>query len=433
MAFDDRHWRTGFFRPTTGRPENDGARRPGPPWDAAKAVASAVAVASNGVRPVGAGRLAHPDPQWRLAVAEALELLLARSVTALWRRGWQPNDLHRLARKRSKWSADVVRDAIAAELAGYARATVDPRYWSQLDELEARCWWAGDSGHLRARSDDASWSRIVAGAVEAAAVFLNLPEVEQHWPSPGHSRAGVDNAATDIDDRILSRVRNLLAKAESTTFEAEAESFTAAAQSLMARHSIDLALVAAQGQRSPGDAPHGLRIGLDNPYEHAKALLLDVVARANNCRTVWSKQWSYSTVVGFPAELIGVQNLFTSLLVQATAALQREGSRVRRDGSSRTRSFRASFLMSYATRIGERLQEATDDETARAGAEAAASGQDLLPVLASRRRETDDAFERMFPETTQVRTAMTPDHGGWAAGRAAADVARLAAGAEIRD
>ncbi|MDP9441581.1 MAG: DUF2786 domain-containing protein, partial [Actinomycetota bacterium] len=48
--------------------------------------------------------------------------------------------------------------------------------------------------------------------------------------------AGVPDS---IDDRILSRVRALLAKAESTEFAPEAEAFTEKAQELMARYAID--------------------------------------------------------------------------------------------------------------------------------------------------------------------------------------------------
>ncbi|MEP7036589.1 MAG: DUF2786 domain-containing protein, partial [Actinomycetota bacterium] len=38
---------------------------------------------------------------------------------------------------------------------------------------------------------------------------------------------------TAIDEKVLSRIRALLAKAESSTFPAEAETFTAGAQALM--------------------------------------------------------------------------------------------------------------------------------------------------------------------------------------------------------
>src|SRR5438552_3000516 len=60
-----------------------------------------------------------------------------------------------------------------------------------------------------------------------------------------------------------------------------------------------------------------------------------------------------------PADLDAVELLFTSLLVQANAAMIRAGGKKDEYGRSRTRSFRQSFLVPYAIRIGERLAEAT--------------------------------------------------------------------------
>ncbi|HHV20384.1 MAG TPA: DUF2786 domain-containing protein, partial [Propionibacterium sp.] len=399
------------------------------PEDAPNWVARAVQRSTGGIR---CHQLAGEDPLWRRAVAESLENLLAGSLALLWDLGWQPDDLHRLARKRSKMAARVVRDAMVADLEGYPRAAVDQRYWDQLEALGAERWWPAESGHLREQIDERDWDQIVDGAVAAVAVLTGLPRIEQHWPPPGQALPRTSKAGPGVDQRILTRVQSLLAKAESTSFEAEAESFIAAAQTLMARHSIDQALLAAAGGGAADDGPQAVRIGLDNPYEQAKAMLLGVIADANNCRVLWSKQWSFCTVVGFPSELVGVQNLFTSLLIQATAGLQREGSRIHRDGRSRTRSFRVSFLMSFAQRIGERLREATEAETAKADAEAAAAGRELLPILASRRRKIEEAFDEMFPATTKVTTAVVNDGEGWLAGRAAADLARIAAGEEIK-
>jgi hypothetical protein len=225
-----------------------------------------------------------------------------------------------------------------------------------------------------------------------------------------------------VDERVLARVRALLAKAESTDFPAEAETFTAGAQALMARHSIDHALLAAAG-RAPSDRPTGRRVGIDNPYESPKAILLDAVASANRCRSVWSKNLGYATVVGFPTDLDHVEVLFTSLLVQATTSATRDGSRTDRYGRSRTRAYRQSFLLSYATRIRERLHEATDQQTTAAAAES--GGSNLLPVLASRSQAVDDAAEQMFPEQTMHSAGGAWDHEGWASGRAAADLVSL--------
>ena len=58
------------------------------------------------------------------------------------------------------------------------------------------------------------------------------------------------------DRRVLDRVRGLLTKAESTEFPAEAEALTAKAQELMARHSIEQAMVEARcGASGPRSAP----------------------------------------------------------------------------------------------------------------------------------------------------------------------------------
>src|SRR5262249_11766348 len=125
--------------------------------------------------------------------------------------------------------------------------------------------------------------------------------------------------ADTADPRILDKVRALLAKAESTGFAEEAEALTAKAQQLMARHSIDEALLAArEGAR---DEPAGCRVGIDSPYELAKASLLDVVAGANRCRSVWAKSLGFATVIGFQPDLDAVELLYTSLLVQATSAM----------------------------------------------------------------------------------------------------------------
>jgi hypothetical protein len=233
-----------------------------------------------------------------------------------------------------------------------------------------------------------------------------------------------------VDERVLSRIRALLAKAESTGYPAEAEAFTAAAQERMARHSIDAAMLAATAPDSSG-GPVGRRIGVDNPYESAKAVLLNAVAGANRCRSVWSRKLGFCTVIGFEPDLDAVETLFTSLLVQATAAMTSAGSGTGPGGRSRTRAFRQSFLMAYASRIGERLAGITQAQTEAAAAE---PGQgDLLPVLASRGAAVDDTVSTLFPTLTQTSTSAVTDAEGYWSGRGAADLASLGAGPQLRE
>jgi hypothetical protein len=104
------------------------------------------------------------------------------------------------------------------------------------------------------------------------------------------------------------------------------------------------------------------------------------------------------------------------------------GSRQDQHGRSRTRSFRQSFLTSFANRIGERLTEATD--LASKEAEAEVGENRLLPVLAVRKDSVQEATETMFPELASQAVSAT-DGEGWAAGRAAADLAALHARTEL--
>jgi len=98
-------------------------------------------------------------------------------------------------------------------------------------------------------------------------------------------------------------------------------------------------------------------------------------------------------VVGFATDARAVELLHTSLLLQAQSALHAAGSRTHRDGASRTRSYRQSFLTAYATRIAQRLSRATEQAIKAAGED---HGPRLLPVLASRAEAVDDQVDEWF-------------------------------------
>jgi hypothetical protein len=161
------------------------------------------------------------------------------------------------------------------------------------------------------------------------------------------------------------------------------------------------------------------RIWLDAPYVLAKATLVDEVATANRCRSVLTESLGFCLVVGDAGDLEAVELLVTSLLVQANTAMVRLGSRVDRRGASRTRSFRQSFLLAYARRIGERLREAGAEAVQLAGGE-----ERLLPVLRDQERRVADALAAMLPHVS-TRSTTVSNHEGWVAGQVAADLALL--------
>ncbi len=363
-------------------------------------------------------------------VASSLDACLTEEVRRAWVHGWQPADVVRLAaRDLGSGHARYVTDVIAADALRYAGSAVDPRWTDQLVDLGAGVWWGSPASHheqWRAREGMAVGDALAVG-VEVLALLGHLPELPLLCVPPGEpghvprSRRRPDG----YDGRMLVRVRALLAKAESTTFAEEAEALTAKAQELMARHAIDEAML--DGGTTMGDGPLGVRLAVDDPYASAKSLLLSEVASANSCRAVWSKVFGFSTVFGFENEVEFVEVLYTSLLVQATTAMNAAGPQVDRYGRSRTRSFRQSFLVAYATRIGDRLRAA--EAAGRASATLEYGGA-LLPVLADRSSAVDDVVDSAFPKMREQSFGMS-NYAGWAAGSAAADLASLTVRPEV--
>jgi hypothetical protein len=315
----------------------------------------------------------------------------AEFVAAAWRRGWQPADVVRIVRRE----LDDVHLLLVAALIR-AQAPHDRprgRRWSaQLAELPAEA---------PPRTDRFSYATAV---LELYRLLLRLPALESLDESPGEPKT---------ESRMLGRIRALLAKAEATGFPEEAEALSAKAQELMARHSVDEALLAARAP-SP-ETPGACRIGVEPPYEQAKAVLLDAVSAANHCRAVWNEPLGFSTVVGFEADLEVVELLYTSLLVQAQSAMTKAEAAQRAGGRKRTKTFRQSFLAAYAHRVGIRLREAA----------ATPVSENLLPVLTSREVAVTDRLDSMFPETTTTRLRGVSDEVGWTEGAQAADRAQV--------
>lgn len=359
-------------------------------------------------------------PGWIREVSLALSAALSSAVAQTWRHGWQPAELVRqLRRDLGEAHAALAAALIVEESRGYAPAMVDDRWAAQVDALTPRFSWQNGAGFLAAyRATEPDGLRI---AVELWHEMGHLPVLERLCPLPGTARGRRATGRAETDERILGKIRALLAKAESTEFPDEAEALSARAQELMAKYRIDHALLAAQSGKK--DKPIGRRLPVDNPYESPKVTLLHVVAKANRCQSVWQKRLGMSTVIGFESDLDAVELLFTSLLVQANAAMLREGAKRDEHGRSRTRAFRQSFLLAYAHRIGERLSEAADHVEHEAVAE---SGLSLLPVLAARHQAVDDAVGEMFGDhLVYGRGASVTDEEGWESGLAAADLAIL--------
>jgi hypothetical protein len=380
----------------------------------------------------------------RCDVDPVLLAMLNEACDELWLGGWQPVELHRIvARRGHPTHASLVTDAVAAYLRRVPPATVDQRWLAQAATLGADVWWTEAATYLdqvviRWKLDRVA---VLDRVVTLLRILSELPRIEILIPPPGTvARSGQhssnqhsSNQHSGADARFLDRVRALLAKAESTTYPAEAQSYTAKAQELITRYSIDEALLAARA----GEAdvvPFARRIGVDPPHESEQASLLHTVASANRCHAVWSPELGFATVFGFDADIDAVDLLYTSLLVQAHQAMARTEPPGGKAGRARLRTFRQSFLVAFAARIGERLTSAADAAFASAvgptsgtagGTGGVVAAAELLPVLAVRDEQVRETMRRTFPRMVRARGSRVESRAGWDSGRAAAETAAL--------
>jgi hypothetical protein len=239
------------------------------------------------------------------------------------------------------------------------------------------------------------------------------------------------------DQDTLAKVRKLLAKAEDpAATPEEAETYTAKAAELMAAYGIDRALLAEQLPES--DSVGDRVVVLDAPYALDKASLLSSVAFALRCRAVRriryvgpraTKQVSIH-LFGFDSDLVRVEILFTSLLVQAQTALVR----VDAPPWESLAAYRRSWLAGFTAAVSRRLQEA--EERAAREAQAARNGADapsdaesgarrersVALVLVDRSSRVEAAVDAEYPHLGTARTRRLSGSGsrsGWQAGQRA--------------
>jgi len=349
----------------------------------------------------------------------AADLAVHEAIRAAWEHGWSPTDLHEIARRRV--DAATVRyldEAIVLESRRYSVATLHPRWREQLADISTAVGPSVSSPQMGRWAAAHSTDERTALTVVLQVLHLlgRIPAIEALLPLPGSHRE-LAAVVGEVDEKILARVRALLAKAEATDYPDEAEALSAKAQALMVRHSLREAV--ADHDRGRVSVGAARRVWIDNPYVAAKVALVQAVAQANRCRTVWIRDLGCVVTVGAETDLDLVDLLATSLLVQASRAMLVAGRRHEVRGRSRTKSFRLSFLVAYATRIGERLTSTSSSVT-----DELRRDDRLLPVLAARNRAADEAFTRLFPKTV-ASPLVAYDAAGLGAGRSAADMATL--------
>jgi Protein of unknown function (DUF2786) len=339
-------------------------------------------------------------------VAGRVDYLMQIGVARVLDCGWTHDEISRVVRRRL--------GAIATSIVAGPLIAVAPRHRRSGAPVPAP-WRAENVRKLDPSSS--SWKDDLSKAVAALSVLAHLRAL----PDLGSIGSSTRNAGSLEEERLLTRIRGLLTKAESSDFAEEADAFMTKAQELMTRYCIDRTMVEADAEGDGASQVEARRVWLEDPYLEAKSLLLANVASANRCRSVVDPILGFSTLVGHPGDLDATDLLFTSLLVQAMRRITALGNDPTYGRRSRKPSYRRSFLVAYAGRIGARLREATEAVTVAADN---ALGNSLLPVLAHREEMLDAAVGTLFSELKELEFSLT-NVAGWAAGTAAADLAEL--------
>lgn len=233
---------------------------------------------------------------------------------------------------------------------------------------------------------------------------------------------------TETPDRLLDRVRKLLAKAEAEgVTPAEAQALTAKAADLMAKYGIDRALLAAA--RPETDQPDNRIVELCNPWARVQAHLLCGLAAALRCQCILlpASEGQRVHVFGYASDIERADVLYTSVLLQMWHGLA--GAEVPARASS-VRAWRRSWLLGFASAVIARVRAAeqraersvttaTDSESSRAAL-----------VLADRALVIRKNVTRAYPATRSAR--VTYSGSGYGAGYAEGKRADIGAGRVAR-
>jgi hypothetical protein len=238
------------------------------------------------------------------------------------------------------------------------------------------------------------------------------------------------NTEASASDRLLDRVRKLLAKAEDESVTPpEAQALTAKAAELMAKYGIDRALLAAD--RPETDQPASRILDIDNPWARVKAHLLCGLGSALRCQCILLSGTGPGTrihVFGYASDIERTDLLYTSVLIQMWHGLA--GALVPAWSSS-PRAWRRSWLLGFATAVISRVRAAEHAAASQATAASAPASSRTALVLADRAQVIRGKVEQEYPVTRTAR--VTYSGSGYGAGYAQgqkADIggSRLAAG-----
>jgi Protein of unknown function (DUF2786) len=236
-------------------------------------------------------------------------------------------------------------------------------------------------------------------------------------------------------DKIIERVRKLLALSENNPSEAEATAAAEKAHAILAEHNLGMAEIMVEGEDEAADDPRIHERFRTNYYDVPIRDLWFAVARANGCRCVYSaptrKRWgSFDRSEGLKFTLIGrtvnvavasaVAEYLTQTVLRLTAAAVEENRL--RGGLSSGRTVRTSFMAGCVHRLQQRLNEMRKQDTVKAQAQAAAGGNALVVYQENEAALNQAYLKSLFPHLSRNGSQSTVrSNAAYHAGRAAAD------------
>jgi Protein of unknown function (DUF2786) len=207
---------------------------------------------------------------------------------------------------------------------------------------------------------------------------------------------------TEASDRLLDRVRKLLAKAEGEgVTPEEAQALTAKAAELMAKYGIDRALLAAR--RPETDRPDSRMVDIYNPWGRVRAHLLCGLASALRCQPILvtsAEGTLHVHIFGYASDLERADMLYTSVLIQMWHGLVAAPVPARAQSS---RAWRRSWLLGFAAAVIARVQAAEQRaaQTATAAADSPQTSAEI--VLADRSLVIRRHVAAAYPHTRTAR------------------------------
>jgi hypothetical protein len=220
--------------------------------------------------------------------------------------------------------------------------------------------------------------------------------------------------STEAPDRLLDRVRKLLAKAEAEGVTvAEAQALTAKAAELMAKYGIDRALLAAT--RPETDRPDNRIVDIYNPWARVQAHLFCGLAAALRCQCILlpARAGQRVHIFGYASDIERTDMLYTSVLIQMWHGLIAADVPAQADG---VRAWRRSWLLGFAAAVIAKVRTAEQRAEQAASAVPGGDSSRAALVLADRSLVIRQNVAHAYPHTRKAKVTYTGS--GYGAGYA---------------